>query len=299
MLTKPEEIWPNFFIVGAQKAGTTSLYFYLKEIPQVYMSPVKELFYFAPHAVQTSVVDVIRDKKEYLKLFKNARGYVAVGEATPIYLWDPDAPKLIHQTVPHARIIIILRDPIERAYSNYLMKMKYSGMKSSFYDELIRDYKSQEKLFGRSQLYVEFGMYYKQVKRYFDIFGREQVKVIMFEEFVQHPEQSVNEVLAFLGVNYTVTEIREQYNPYSVPRSPLALWIFGFFSWLRARNIKFYKILALLPDSLVESAPEKILFKRKQKPKIEPCGRTFVSVLRDAGVLEASDFKGRNKHQRL
>jgi hypothetical protein len=73
----------------------------------------------------------------------------------------------------------------------------------------------------------------------------------------------------------------------------------GALRWLRARNIKFYKILALLPDSLVESAPEKILFKRKQKPKIEPCGRTFVSVLRDAGVLEASDFKGRNKHQRL
>jgi hypothetical protein len=294
MLTKPEEIWPNFFIVGAQKAGTTSLYFYLKEIPQVYMSPVKELFYFAPHAVQTSVVDVIRDKKEYLKLFKNARGYVAVGEATPIYLWDPDAPKLIHQTVPHARIIIILRDPIERAYSNYLMKMKYSGMKSSFYDELIRDYKSQEKLFGRSQLYVEFGMYYKQVKRYFDIFGREQVKVIMFEEFVQHPEQSVNEVLAFLGVNYTVTEIREQYNPYSVPRSPLALWIFGFFSWLRARNIKFYKILALLPDSLVESAPEKILFKRKQKPKIEPKAVKFLQEIYRDDIIRLESLLGRS-----
>ena len=98
-----------------------------------------------------NAADVIRDKKEYLKLFENARGYTAVGEATPIYLWDPDAPKLIHQTVPHARIIMILRDPIERAYSNYLMKMKYSGMKSSFYDELMRDYKSQERLFGRSQ----------------------------------------------------------------------------------------------------------------------------------------------------
>ena len=56
MLTKSEEIWPNFFIVGAQKAGTTSLYFYLKEIPGVYMSPIKELFYFAPHTVQNDAV---------------------------------------------------------------------------------------------------------------------------------------------------------------------------------------------------------------------------------------------------
>ena len=120
-------------------------------------------------------------------------------------------------------------------------------------------------------------MYYEQVKRYFDDLWKEQVKVIIFEEFVQHPEQSVNEVLAFLGVNYKVTAIREQYNPYSVPRSPLSMWIFAFFRWLRARNIKFYKILTLLPDSLVEMLPchgdsgfaAKILFKRTQKPKID------------------------------
>jgi Sulfotransferase family len=294
MLTEPEEVWPNFFIVGAQKAGTTSLYFYLKEIPGVYMSPLKEVFYFAPHAVQSSVADVIRDKKEYLRLFKNARGYTAVGEATPIYLWDPDAPKLIHQTVPHARIIMILRDPVERAYSNYLMKMKYSGMKSSFYDELIRDYKSQEKLFGRSQLYVEFGMYYEQVKRYFEIFGKEQVKVIIFEEFVQHPEESVNEVLTFLGVNYEMTTIREQYNPFSVPRSPLAVWIFAFFRWLHARNIKFYKILTLLPDSLVESLPEKLLFKREQKPKIDSKAVKFLQEIYRDDVTRLQSLLGRS-----
>src|SRR5918998_270191 len=158
MLTKSEEIWPNFFIVGAQKAATTSLYFYLREIPGVYMSPLKETFYFAPHAVEKAfnASDVIRDKKEYLRLFEKARGYSAIGEATPIYLWDPDSPKLIHQTVPRARIIMILRDPIERAYSNYLMRVRYSGVQSSFYDELMRDYRSQDKLYGKSQLYVEF-----------------------------------------------------------------------------------------------------------------------------------------------
>jgi hypothetical protein len=259
------------------------------------MSPLKEPFYFAPNAVQTSdASDVIKDKKEYLKLFENARGHTAIGEATPIYLWDPDAPRLIHQTVPHARIIMILRDPIERAYSNYLMKMKYRDTKSSFYDELMRDYNSQEKLFGKSQLYVEFGMYYQQVKRYFDIFGKEQVKVIIFEELVQHPEQTVNEVLAFLGVNYTVTAIREQYNPYSVPRGPLAVWIFTFFRWLRSKNIKFYKILTLLPDSMVESLPEKILFKRKQKPKIQPKAVKFLQEIYHDEVIRLESLLGRS-----
>jgi hypothetical protein len=304
MFTKAEEIWPNFFIVGAQKAGTTSLYFYLKEVPQVYMSPLKEPFYFAPHAVHNSASDIIRDKKEYLRLFEKANGYIAIGEATPIYLWDPDAPKLIYQTVPHARIIMILRDPIERAYSNYLMRVRYSGVKSSFYDELIRDYRSQEKLYGKSQLYVEFGMYYEQVKRYFNIFGREQVKVIIFEEFVKRPEQTVNEVLAFLGVRYTVKEIREQHNPYSVPRTPLSRWIFAAFRWLRARNIRFYKLLMLLPDSVLESLPlpsgkssgfaARILFKRIEKPKIEPEAFKFLQEIYYDDVLRLESLLGRS-----
>ena len=258
------------------------------------MSPIKELFYFSPHAVQSTFSDVIRDKKEYLRLFEKAKGYTAIGEATPIYLWDPDTPRLIHQTVSHARIIMILRDPIERAYSNYLMWSKYSGIKSSFYDELMRDYKSQEKLYGKSQLYVEFGMYYEQVKRYFDIFGREQVKVIIFEEFVQHPAQTVNEVLAFLGVNYTVTAVKEQYNPYSVPRSSLSTSIFALFRWLRAKNVKFYKLLILLPDSVVESLPEKILFKRTQKPKIEPEAFKFLRQLYHDDVLKLESLLGRS-----
>jgi hypothetical protein len=304
MFTKAEEIWPNFFIVGAQKAGTTSLYFYLKNVPQVYMSPLKEPFYFAPHAVHNSASDIIRDKKEYLRLFEKASGHIAIGEASPIYLWDPDAPKLIHQTVPHARIIIILRDPIERAYSIYLQRVRYGGVKSSFYDELMRDYKSQEKLYGKSQLYVEFGMYYEQVKRYFDIFGREQVKVIVFEEFVQRPEQTVNEVLAFLGVKYTVTEIREQHNPYSVPRTPLSRWIFALFRWLRARNVRFYKLLMLLPDSVLQSLPlpsgkssgfaAKILFKRIEKPKMEPEAFKFLQEIYHDDVLRLESLLGRS-----
>jgi hypothetical protein len=304
MFTKAEEIWPNFFIVGAQKAGTTSLYFYLKEVPEVYMSPLKEPFYFAPHAVHNSASDIIRDKKEYLRLFEKANGFIAIGEATPIYLWDPDAPNLIHQTVPHARIIMILRDPIERAYSNYLMRVRYSGVKSSFYDELIRDYRSPEKLYGKSQLYVEFGMYYEQVKRYFDIFGREQVKVIIFEEFVKRPEQTVNEVLAFLGIKCTVTEIREQHNPYSVPRTPLSRLIFALFRWLRARNIRFYKLLMLLPDSVLESLPlpsgkssgfaARILFKRVEKPKIEPEAFKFLQEIYHDDVLRLQSLLGRS-----
>jgi hypothetical protein len=296
MLTKSEEIWPNFFIVGAAKAGTTSLYYYLNEIRGVYMSKVKEPYYFSPHYVQRYPGETVTDKEEYLRLFENTSSYIAVGEASPSYLWDPDSPKLIHQAVPNARIIILLRDPIERAYSHYMMDVKFGAhdRKSSFYHDLMRGYKSQEKAYGISPLYVELGMYSKQVKRYFDQFGRQQVKVIIYEEFIQHPEETVNDVLAFLEVNHTVTAIRKQHNPYSIARSPFSVWVFSFFRWLRARGIKTSKLTTLLPFSLTWSLEEKLLFKRAQKPKMEPEASQFLQEIYHDDVLRLESLLGRS-----
>jgi hypothetical protein len=290
-ITKSGEIWPNFFIVGARKCAVTSLYVYLQNIPGVYMSPLKELYYFAPNSVKSKRWD----KEEYLGFFKKANGHVAIGEATPIYLWDPDAPKVIHQTIPHARIVMSLRDPVERAYSQYLMAMKFATRKSPFYDELIRSYKKQEKVHGISALYVELGMYYDQVRRYFDIFGREQVKVLIFEEFVQDPVKYVNEVLAFLGVNYKVTEINGHYNPDdSVPRSPLSVWPFVFFSWLRTKNIKLYKILQRRRFPAAYKV-EKVLFKaRKERPKMDPRAVKFLQEMYYDDVLKLQSLLGRS-----
>jgi hypothetical protein len=274
LFIEQDEAWPNFFIVGAPKAGTTSLYYYLKEIPGIYMSPIKEPNYFVRHAVQGGSFDLIQDKAEYLRLFRKSDRCVAIGEASSTYLWDPDSPKLIHEAVPHARIIILLRDPIDRAYSNFLLHMKTwaPARRSSFADHLTRG--------GISQLEVQFGMYYEQVKRYLEIFGTEQVKVIIFEEFIRHLEQTVNEVLSFLGVNYTVAAVRlKEDNAYSVPRSRLSLWVYAFFRWLRSRNIKFYKVLKLLPDSLTESKVEKILLKKNKKTLPEPEENKFIQKI--------------------
>jgi hypothetical protein len=291
-----DEVWPNFFIVGAPKAGTTSLYYYLKEMPGIYMSPIKEPNYFVRHAVQVGAFDLIQDKAEYLGLFRKSNRCVAVGEASSTYLWDPDSPKLIHEAVPHARIIILLRDPIDRAYSQYLMRMKYHHLKSSFYDELMRDYNSKEKVWGGSDLYIEFGMYYEQVKRYLDQFGKERVKIILFEEFIHHRTEKVNEVLSFLGVNHRVTDadVNEQHNPFLVPRSRLSLWVYAFFRWLRSRNIKFYKVLKLLPDSLAESRVEKFLLKKTQKPVPETQSIKFLQEVYREDIIKLQALLGRS-----
>ena len=120
------EKWPNFFIVGAPKAGTTSLYEYLKNIPGIYMPPIKETHYFSRIIVPDTISHFhpIRDKNEYLSLFENVTDEKIIVDDSPSYLADPEAPKLIHEIVPHARILMSLRDPVERAFSGYLPRVR-------------------------------------------------------------------------------------------------------------------------------------------------------------------------------
>ena len=123
ILIESNEKWPNFFIVGAPKAGTTSLYEYLKNISEIYFPKIKEPHYFSQIAVpENHYIPPVRDKKEYLKLYENVNSTI-LGDASVYYLSDPETPTLIHNVSPNARIIISLRDPIERVYSHHLMQI--------------------------------------------------------------------------------------------------------------------------------------------------------------------------------
>jgi len=198
------EKWPNFFIVGAPRCGTTFLYHYLKQIPGIYMSPVKEPGYFSVSIdPKLKLTKPIRDKKKYLKLFKGVKDEKAIGEASPSYLWDPKAPKLIHDTVPDAKIIMILRDPVQRSYSHYLLGVGL-GYQTLPFGEAVK--KALNGLDDYSNRIASTSFYSEQVKRYLDIFKKDQIKIFIFEEFIKDNEKSVKEVLNFLGVSSEIPE---------------------------------------------------------------------------------------------
>ena len=128
--------WPNFFIIGAAKSGTTSLYHYLKQHPQIYMSPVKEPRFFAFHGetleidrydqlsradLRLILADSITKPSDYLALFNGVKDEKAIGEASPLYLQIPQVAARIHQFIPHAKLLAVLRNPIDRTYSQFLM----------------------------------------------------------------------------------------------------------------------------------------------------------------------------------
>ncbi|MDY7015905.1 MAG: sulfotransferase, partial [Cyanobacteriota bacterium] len=123
-------VLPNFLIIGAAKGGTTSLYTWLAQHPQIYMTPVKEPNFFAlqgenfnyPSGTvsQRYLDECVTNFEAYLEQFKAVNCEIAIGEASPFYLYHPQAASRIQQTIPDVKLIAILRDPVERAYSNFL-----------------------------------------------------------------------------------------------------------------------------------------------------------------------------------
>ena len=268
------ERWPNFFIVGAPKAGTTSLYRYLNKIPQIYMSPYKEPTYFSPNYPRNVGLKVIQEKEEYLELFLNAKDAIVAGEASTSYLWDPETPQLIHEIVPHARIISILRDPVERAYSHYLMHVRNGLEKLSFHEAIEKNIQEHDP--RSSSRYLEAGLYHLQIKRYVDIFSHNQVKILIFEEFIQNPKSALEEVLKFIGINFELKDFEgEVHNPFAIARGPVIQYIFG--------NIITRKIAKkLISPSRREFLREKILFKKLPKPRMNQEDKeTLIKFYRD------------------
>jgi len=234
-------IWPNFFIVGAQNSGTTSLYGYLKQHPDVFMPALKEPHYFAqitPSREQRYLRTIIRDKAAYLRLFDKGRDHKAIGEASPSYLWEPKAPYRIRNAVPHAKIIILLRDPVERAYSHYLMDVREGLQELPFCEALERDWNQSKKGWSISQLYVELGLYAEQVRRYLEVFGSQQVLILMFDELANsalNGKSVVADVLQFLGLSITpLYQIDTSFaeNGFAAARWPWARRLAGA-NWVR------------------------------------------------------------------
>jgi Sulfotransferase family len=234
-------IWPNFFIVGAQNSGTTSLYAYLKQHPEVFMPALKEPHYFAritPSREQRYLRTIIRDEAAYLGLFRKAMGFKAIGEASPSYLWEPNAPLRIRAAVPRAKIIILLRDPVERAYSHYLMDVREGRQDLPFREALQSDWNQNNKGWSVSQLYVELGLYAEQVRRYLDVFGSQQVLILMFDELtssVLNGKSVVANVLQFLGLSVgplDQIDTRFAENGFAAARWPWARRMAGA-NWVR------------------------------------------------------------------
>lgn len=211
---------PNFLIVGAAKSGTTSLYYYLRQHPDIFMPEWKELSLF----IGDSFGPLHRVKKPYYyqKAFSKVQNQTAVGEASTAYLFDETAPKIIKKQLGTIRIIIILRDPVAMSYSLYNHQLRKEGETIESFEEALEqeeirrtDVEFRKRCYGwhANYYYYQRALYYKQVKRYIDTFGRDNVRVILFEELASKTLNVVKEIFAFLGVDNTFVPEIKVHNP--------------------------------------------------------------------------------------
>ena len=255
---KSKETWPNFFIVGAAKAGTTSLYTYLKNTPGVYMSEHKEPHYFIDNMKTGNY-----DESKYLQLFKNVKNEKAIGEASTDYLIDPSSAKCIHDKIPDAKIIILLRDPVERAFSSYLMFTNRTKKDLSFPEIFLETFGTEYGLKYDKNPYLGRGLYSSQVKKYLEIFGEENVGIWFFEDMKKDTMQMVKGVLKFLKIDSLPPDnVSKIYNPYLVFRGKIAESL--------SLNTTIRKIVPIFLPTLTlrHLVFNKLFIKEVQKPKL-------------------------------
>ena len=279
--------WPNLFIVGAAKAGTTSLAYYLQQHPDIYISSFKEPHHFSritPTPELRAFFPNVPDEADYLKLFKDARQEAVLGEASTSYLWTPGTPERIFKKVPDAKIIILLREPVGRAYSHYLNDAREGTEKRPFLQAVTEDYARQHKGWGVSHLYADLGFYCHQVERYLATFPPHNVYIEFFEAFVGDPVPVLESIFRFLGVDPSVAQnVRlEEKNAFAVPRGALSR---ALLASPAAREF----IRTVVPRSLRMFMREKVLLQRADKPKMDREARAFLQNLyaNEASCLKA------------
>jgi hypothetical protein len=224
---------PDFFIVGAAKSGTTALQQTLASHAAIYMSPIKEPNYFynevAIEELRKGLQEklkkenaaqwindgmqgelwnaFIREDSLYKKLFSNAAPSQKCGEASVSYLYSLKAAENIYQYNPQAKIIIILRNPAERAWSHFNMEKRMGLVSANFKSEFDKHHLISNPIWGRDPIFLSGGFYYEQVKRYLDVFPKEQVFICLYDDYKSNAQQIINKLLSFIGITSNLNSI--------------------------------------------------------------------------------------------
>jgi len=257
--------FPDFFIVGAPKCGTTSLHYYLQQHPQVFMA-AKELYYFGKDFTYREAPTSLA---YYLSFFKDAPVNQLIGEASVWYLYSKSAAKEIKEMNPNAKIIIMLRNPVDMIYSLH-SEQCYNGNENiaSFEEALdAEDDRLQGKLIPpnigcplQALQYRQVGLYYQQVKRYLDVFGKAQVHCIFLSDLKYEVEKNFRKVLQFLQLDDRTSIDYSIQNKHKVAKSKALTHLLRNRSKRKMQLVKF-----LIPNRTWRHQIQKKLWKWNAK----------------------------------
>ena len=289
-------VLPNFLLVGAAKCGTTALYYQLKGHPEIFCSPVKEPCYFSSQVLRLPQPGIGDEKKfyvktheDYCKLFEGADGKKAIGEASAdtIYFYEKTIP-LIQQVLGDPRIIILLRNPVDRAFSAYLHLVRDNREALSFEEGLAREEERIRQDWQCMWHYKNRGMYYGQVKAFKTGFSR--VKVLLYNDFTREPLAVIKQVCQFLEINpdFQPADTRSRYNVSGIPRSRSLNNIFLMKNVVQ-RTLRKVGSLVLTEDGWVKFR-ERLRARLYVKTVMKPGTRAYLQQVFREDILKLQDL---------
>jgi hypothetical protein len=250
---------PNFFIVGTPKSGTTSLFNYLEQHPNIFVPKIKEPHYFSSAEVENSYykIPIINNLEDYLNLYKEASNSKAIGDFSTSYLYNLECAEKIKKFNYEAKIIILLRNPVDRAVSHYLMDYNLGYVKVSLM-EILKDPVRNAKHY---QQYVSRGFYNDQIKNYFKHYDKSNILIVLSDDFFNNPSNIIAKIFEFLEVNKTFKpNFGNIYNKYSVPK-------YNFVKWLK-RSSALNRSFNYVPLSIKTKIKSIFIIQNVKKPEL-------------------------------
>jgi hypothetical protein len=293
---------PNFLVIGAVKSATTSVYHYLKQHPEIYMSPTKETSFFAiegddldfngPGFQQTYLYKCgIRDLDTYQAEFAGVTNEKAIGEASPIYLYfTPKAPQRIRHYLDRPKLIAILRHPAERAFSHFLNNIRDRREPLTDFAAALQDEKRRlQENWGPAWHYQEIGFYSRYLREYFQRFEREQIRVYLFEDLKANPIATMQDIFRFLKVDDTfIPDFSGKYNQSYTRKSELLHDMIFTSNPLKAA------VKTLVPAGVTRKLATRINKQNRAKPKLSPQIRQQLVDLYREDILQLQDLLQRD-----
>ena len=272
---------PNFFIVGGSKCGTTNISYYLDSHPEVFVSKLNEPYYFCKWDLSNNFKreSMIRDEVKYLELFKDVKTEKVIGEATPSYLHSPNSASKIKERFSDSKIIISIRNPIERAYSGYFSN-EFMRKDNLSFKEMIDSHK---KLIDENEFYIynilEPGFFSKHIKRFQDNFTSDKIKVIVFEDYIKNTEKSIKSILEFLELDTDFEFTEQPKRGYRIPKNKI--------SKLALENKTIRKLSTFfIPTVTRQQIGEKFMLKETEKPVMNLEERSYLKEIYEDDVKE-------------
>lgn len=289
---------PTFLVIGAAKGGTTALHRYLSQHPEIYMSERKELRFFPfenqkpDHRGPGDLADLASmgmSIEEYRAFFADGASYAVRGESSPLYLYAPRSAERIKHYIPEVKLIAVLRQPADRAHSHYMM-LRMDGLETLDFAEALaaEDQRVADK-WGHRWHYRRRGFYAEQLRRYFNLFKREQIKICLYEDYVDDPVGFIQDLFRFLNVDDTfIPDMSVRHNESRVPRNKsLQTYLL---EPRRAKNI----IKQFVPGKLSRRIGDRLRRSNLTKPPLpDKIRRQLTEIYRD-DILELQEMIGRD-----